>query len=102
MRLSYRNPADGRGKTSDDADEVEVRLIKLIDGQRIEQAVIFDSDDPDLSGVMRMTWTLEPEKDGTLVTIRAEDVPRGIRPDDHLAGMNSTLDNLAALFQVRL
>lgn len=96
MRLSYRNPEDGRGKTSDDADEVEVRLIKLIDGQRIEQAVTFESDDPEFSGVMRMTWTIEPKKDGTLVTIRAEDVPRGIRPEDHLAGMTSTLDNLAS------
>ncbi len=96
MRLSYKNAEGGRGKTSDDADEVKVDLIELIDGKRIEQAVTFESDDPEFSGVMRMTWTLVPETDGTLVTIRAEDVPRGIRPEDHLAGMNSTLDNLAS------
>jgi hypothetical protein len=47
---------------------------------------------------MQMTWTLDPAKNGTLVTIRAEDVPRGIRPEDHEAGMNSTLDNLASFF----
>lgn len=33
---------------------------------------------------------------GTLVTIRAEDVPPGIRPEDHADGMNSSLDKLAA------
>jgi uncharacterized protein YndB with AHSA1/START domain len=96
MRLTYKKAEDGRGKSSDDADEVEARLIKVIDAKRIEQAVTFESDDPGFSGVMRMTWTLDPVKNGTLVTIRAEDVPRGIRPDDHQAGMNSTLDNLAS------
>lgn len=96
MRLIYKDAEDGRGKTSDDADEVEVRLIKLIDPKRIEQAVTFESDDPEFSGVMRMTWTLDSAKNGTLVTVRAEEVPRGIRPEDHEAGMNSTLDNLAS------
>ena len=96
MRLIYKNAEDGRGKTSDNADEVEVRLIKLLDAKRIEQAVTFESDDPDFSGVMRMTWTLDPTEKGTLVTIRAEDVPRGIQPEDHEAGMNSTLENLAS------
>ncbi|HKP98400.1 MAG TPA: SRPBCC domain-containing protein [Fibrobacteria bacterium] len=96
MRLTYKNAEDGRGKTSDNADEVEVRLVKLLDATRIEQAVTFESDDPEFSGVMRMTWTLDPTKNGTLVTVRAEDVPRGIRPEDHEAGMNSTLDNLVS------
>jgi uncharacterized protein YndB with AHSA1/START domain len=96
MRLTYRRAEDGRGKTSDHADEVEVRLIELIDARRIEQAVTFESDDAEFSGVMRMTWMLEPAEHGTLVTIRAEDVPRGIRREDHETGMNSTLDNLAA------
>lgn len=96
MRLTYKNAGDGPGKTSDNTDEVDVRLIKLLDAQRIEQEVIFESNDPGFSGVMRMTWMLDPAKNGTLVTIRAEDVPRGVRPEDHEAGMNSTLDNLAS------
>lgn len=96
MRLTYKDSEIGRGKSSDDADEVEVRLVRLINSKRIEQEVTFESDDPAFSGVMRMTWTLDGVKSGTLVTIRAEDVPRGIRPEDHEAGMNSTLDNLAS------
>lgn len=46
MRLTYKDPQKGRGKTSDEADEVEVRLIKLERGRRIEQEVAFESEDP--------------------------------------------------------
>ncbi len=95
MRLTYKDAEDRRGKTSDNTDEVEVRFTKLINAKLIEQAVIFESNDPEFSGVMRMTWTLDPLKNGTLVTIRAEDVPGGILPEEHEAGMNSTLGNLA-------
>lgn len=96
MRLTYENPRSGSGKTSDDSDEVEVRLIELTEFRRIKQAVTFESSDAAYAGVMRMTWTFDPVKSGTLVTVCAEDVPRGIRPEDHEAAMTSTLDNLAS------
>ncbi len=96
MRLTFADPQQGRGKTSKDSDEVEVKLAKLEYGRRIEQEITFQSDDPVFSGIMRMIWTFEPEKDQTIVTIRATNVPEGIRPDDHEAGMKSSLDNLAA------
>jgi len=96
MRLSYKDPEPRGGKTSDDSDEVEVRFVELLDARRIVQAVRFESSDAAFAGVMRMTWTLDPVTNGTLVTVRAEDVPPGIRPEDHQAGMNSTLDNLAS------
>lgn len=98
MRLAYKNPKEGGGKTSQDEDEVAVQFVKLLTAKRIEQAVTFESEDSAFSGVMRMTWTLEPLGKGTLVTISAEDVPYGIRPEDHEAGMKSTLDNLASFF----
>jgi uncharacterized protein YndB with AHSA1/START domain len=95
MRLTYKTLEDAQGKTSENTDEVEVRFLKLVDGRRIEQAITFESDDPEFAGVMRMTWLLESAENGTLVTIRAEDVPPEIRPEDHEIGMNSTLNNLA-------
>jgi len=95
MRLIYTEPQHGQGKTSDDADEVEVHLTRLEDGRRIEQEVTFESADPAFAGLMRMTWTFEPKGNRTLVTIRAEDVPEGIRPEDHAAGLNASLANLA-------
>jgi hypothetical protein len=48
---------------------------------------------------MRITWVLEPARDGTLVTVRCDDVPSGIRAEDHQAGLTSTLDNLAAFVE---
>ena len=101
MRLTYIDPRQGRGKTTSDSDEVEVKLVRLIDGKRIEQAVSFESEDPAFSGVMRMTWMFQPAKNGTFVTIRCENVPEGIRPEDHEAGLNSTLDNLASFLEVQ-
>jgi uncharacterized protein YndB with AHSA1/START domain len=96
MRLTYAEPQSAPGKTSDNTDEVEVRLTKLVDGQRIEQEVTFASEDPAFSGIMRMICTFQPDEGGTLVTVRAENVPEGIRREDHQAGLNSSLENLAA------
>jgi uncharacterized protein YndB with AHSA1/START domain len=95
MRLVYNESRHSHGKTSDDADEVEVRFVKLVPYERIEQAVTFASGDPNFAGEMHMTWLLEPNQNGTLVTVRCEDVPAGIRPEDHDAGLKSTLCNLA-------
>lgn len=94
MRLEYQD-ARNRGKTSENADEVEVRIVSLVPDQRIEQVVTFESDDPEFAEEMRITWTLDNAKEGTLVTVRCEDVPLGIRPEDHEAGLKSSLANLA-------
>jgi hypothetical protein len=59
MRLQYNESQPTSGKTSEDANEVEVRFVKLIPGERIEQAVTFNSDNSAFSGDMRITWTLE-------------------------------------------
>lgn len=96
MRLTYRDPATGRGKASDDSDEVQVRLVSITEGKEIQQEVEFESDDPSFAGVMRMVWSFEAEEGGTRVKVRAENVPAGIRPEDHEAGMSSTLENLDA------
>lgn len=96
MRLAYKAPQHAPGKTSEDADEVEVRFVKLVPYERIEQAVTFESDDPLFSGEMRISWILEPVDDGTRVTVRCEDVPAGISAEDYQAGLTSTLSNLAS------
>lgn len=96
MRLIYNESQNVAGKTSANADEVEVRFVKLVEGERIEQAVTFNSEESAFSGEMRITWVLEPLPDGTLVTVRCENVPPGIRPEDHQAGLISTLNNLAS------
>jgi uncharacterized protein YndB with AHSA1/START domain len=96
MALIYeeRGPSV-RGKTSEDTDVVEGRFLELVPDERVVQVVKFRSDDPAFAGEMRMTWSLSSTPDGTMVTITCENVPEGIRPEDHDAGLRSTLDNLA-------
>lgn len=60
------------------------------------QDVELESSDRAFSGTMKMTWSLSLTPEGTVVTIRCENVPEGIRKEDHDAGLRSTLDNLAA------
>lgn len=83
------------GKTSEHTDVVRGRFLELVPDERIVQLVEFDSEDPAFAGVMTMTWMLTAVQGGTEVTIVCENVPEGIRQEDHEAGMRATLENLA-------
>ena len=96
MRLTYEGTHEVPGKSAEHADDVEVRIVKLVSNERIEQAVVFDSPDPAFAGTMKMTWLFKAVPQGTEVTVRCENVPQGIRPEDHAKGLHSTLENLAA------
>lgn len=96
MRLSYNDSEHVQGKTSEHSDEVEVRFLKLDANRCIEQTVTFDTQSAELSGEMKIVWTLERADWGTNVIVCCENVPPGIRPEDHEAGLTSTLENLAA------
>lgn len=84
------------GKTSEHSDVVETRFVALNPGRSIVQTAVFDAEDPAFAGTMRMTWTFEPADGGTRVAITCEDVPQGIRKQDHVQGLKSSLANLAA------
>ena len=97
MVLTYDQPSDAApGKTTDDSDCVEGRFVELTQDRLIAQVVTFDSDDPAFAGEMKITWTFTPVPGGTEVAVRCENVPSGIRPEDHAAGLASSLANLAA------
>ena len=93
--LAYKDGGDGSGKATADSDVVEARFVDLVPEARVVQAVDFESDDPSFAGTMTMAWELRPDEGGTMVEIKAEDVPVGISPEDHAAGMASSLTNLA-------
>lgn len=96
MALIYnKEDRSTRGKTSDDADVVEGRFLELVPDEQIVHLVTFESDDPAFAGEMKMRWSLSPIVGGTKVTITCENVPDGIRQEDHDAGLQSTLKNLA-------
>lgn len=97
MAFAYRDTDHAvRGKTSEHADVFHGQFLQLVPGERIVERVVFESDDPAFAGAMTVTTTLAAVPGGTEVTIRCDNVPSGIAPDDHQAGMASTLANLAA------
>jgi len=97
MSLTYIDTGpELRGKTSEHADVVEGRFLELIPDRRVVEVVEFDSDDPAFAGAMTITTALAAVPGGTEVSIRCENVPDGIRPEDHQEGRGSTLANLAA------
>lgn len=93
--LTYDDPDATAGKSSGGSDIVAARFLELSPGERVLQAVDFESDDPIYGGTMRMTWTVTAADGGALVEITAQDVPPGISAADHATGMASSLANLA-------
>lgn len=94
MELTYLD--DSQGKSSAHSDITDVAFVELVSGERVVQQVVFDSDDPTFAGTMTMTWSLSEAPNGTIVEVQAEDVPPGISPSDHAAGLAASLDNLSA------
>lgn len=100
MSLTYDEPDHStHGKTSEHQDVVQGQFVELVLNERVVQLVSFESDDRAFAGVMTMTWSLAPVAGGTEVTIICDDVPEGIRKEDHDAGLSSTLSNLAAFVE---
>lgn len=95
MVLTYEDAWASPGKTSADSDVVEARFVEVLPDERVVQAVDFVSDDPAFSGTMTMTWQVSTVDGGTRVDFIATEVPAGISAEDHAAGLNSSLDNLA-------
>jgi uncharacterized protein YndB with AHSA1/START domain len=94
MVLTYAQPS-AAAKTTEDSDAVQGRFVELVANRLIAQVVTFEADDPAFAGEMKITWTFMPVPEGTRVDVRCENVPRGVAPDDHAAGLASSLANLA-------
>ena len=99
MVLTYDDPATSQGKATANSDVVEARIVDMVPGVRIVQAVDFVSDDPRYAGTMTMTWEITAVDGGTRVDITADDVPDAISAEEHAAGLNSSLVNLADYLQ---
>ena len=98
-RIAFIYAGEGQGKSSEKADVFEGCFIELIADRKIVERVVFKSDDPQFAGAMTITTTLTPAPGGTAVVVAAQDVPAGITPEDHQAGMDSSLANLAVFVE---
>lgn len=95
MTLTYAEAPESSGKSDADSDVVEATFVEIAPDDRVVQAVVFQSDDPSFTGTMTMTWMVTEVDVGTRIDMRADDVPPGISAEDHVAGMESSLTNLA-------
>lgn len=96
MSLFYpESETEQRGKTADREDKVRVRFVELTPPSRIVGVVTFDSDDPAFAGEMTQTITIEPTPGGSEVTLRFDNLPPGLRPEDNELGARQSLDQLA-------
>jgi uncharacterized protein YndB with AHSA1/START domain len=98
MALTYSN-VQIQGKTSGGTDVVKGRFLEFVPDQRIAYLVTFESDDPAYAGEMKISWHLSPVPGGTIVSVICEGVPDGIRQEDHDAGLQSSLENLATFVE---
>ncbi|HET8523176.1 MAG TPA: SRPBCC domain-containing protein [Thermomicrobiales bacterium] len=88
-----------RGKTADNEDLVNVRFVELSPPRKLVETVIFDSPNPAFAGEMLLTVTLDEAPGGTNVTMRFENLPPGLRPEDNEAGAELSLGQLARYLQ---
>jgi uncharacterized protein YndB with AHSA1/START domain len=96
MSLTYDDPA-AAGKSGGATDTYVGRFVDLVDGERVVEEVVFESDDPALAGTITMTTTLRAVEGGTEVEIRMDGVPDAVPPDQNEAGTRMALDRLARL-----
>lgn len=101
MALIYTGDHRLPGKTSEHADLVKGRFAEIVPDVRVVQIVEFESDDPAFKQAMTITTSLTAAPGGTEVTVRCENVPEGISESDHVEGIASTLQNLAAYVESR-
>jgi len=93
--LTYTDTGGAPGKSTDDTDVVAGRFTEITPGVRVVQEADFVSDDPAFADPMVMTWEVQPAEGGTLVVMRAEQVPEPISAAAHVQGMTESLANLA-------
>jgi len=101
MTLTFDDASGAKGKSTSNTDVVKGRFVTIETNRKVAQRFEFDSKDPAFGGSMTMIWALEPQADGTMLSVTAEGVPAGIRAEDHEAGMASSLSNLAAMIEGR-
>ena len=83
-----------KGKSEGHSDLINGRFLELVPGKKIVETIQFESANQLFAGEMSMTTELSPQKNGTLVTLTAENVPAGITPEHHAIGMQPSLTSL--------
>lgn len=81
------------------ADTFGSTFVERVPNERIVERVCFDA--PERAGEMTVTTALRDVSDGTEVSLRFENLPTNIRPEDNEEGTRQALVRLAELVEVR-
>jgi uncharacterized protein YndB with AHSA1/START domain len=98
ISLTY-DAADALGKSSAHSDTYHGTFVELVPGERIVQAIEFETTNPALQGEMTVTITLTDSAGGTELVARHDHLPPGVSPADNELGWRLSLDKLAALVE---
>ena len=98
VSLTYEAP-DATGKSSDHTDTYHGWFERLVPDLCVDERIEFETADPRMQGLMRVTTRLEPEGTGTRLVAVHADLPPGIAPADNQAGWDESLGKLAALLR---
>jgi uncharacterized protein YndB with AHSA1/START domain len=98
ISLTHDSPTTA-GKTSRQTDTFHGRFVKLVPDAQVVQAVEFESEDPAMTGEMRITYTLVDADGGTDLVGTHENLPPGVSPADNELGWHMSIDKLAELVE---
>ncbi len=99
FRVSLTYEHEGTGKTRERTDTYAGCFLELVPGERVVEAVEFETEREDLRGEMTITTTLDPAPNGTEVRIDHAGLPRGVAEADNRLGTEMALAKLAALLE---
>ena len=99
ISLTYDEPGS-QGKTTAHTDTYRGRFVRLVPGELVVEADVFETADPAMQGEMTSTITLaEAPGGGTELTAVHDGVPDGVAPADNELGWRMALDRLATLVE---
>lgn len=99
ISLTYEDPGQA-GKSQGATDTFQGRFAKLIPGREVVQIIEFETDDPDVSGEMTITYSLRnADGGGTNLTGVHETLPPGVGAAANEQGWKMSIDKLAAMVE---
>lgn len=98
VSLTYED-GSGVGKTSARTDTYHGRFLDLVPGERVVEALEFETADPAMQGEMTITFRLAGAEGGTELVAEHENLPPGVAPADNEAGWTMSLARLKALVE---
>jgi len=98
ISLTY-DDTTATGKTAANTDTFHGTFVRLVPDGEVVQQIVFETDDPSLTGTMTITYRLAPGGDGTTVVGIHEGLPDGVDPAANELGWRMSMRKLAALVE---